>query len=53
MLRNILSMYDMGEKKINTFFQVRLKPNFKLRNHLYTLPWCLYSPRRNDFAADL
>ena len=46
-------MCDMGEKEINTFFRVRLRPNFKLSNHLYALPWCLYSPRRKDFAADL
>lgn len=45
-------MCDMGEKEINTFFRARLRLNFKLSNHLYTLPWCLYSPRRKDFAAD-
>lgn len=38
---------------MNTRFGVRLRPNFKLSNDLYTLPWCLYSPRRKDFAADL
>lgn len=52
-LRNTLCMCDTGEKEINTFFRVRLRPNFKLSNHLYTLPWCLYRPRRKDFAADL
>lgn len=52
-LRNTLSMCDMGEKEISTFFRIRLRPIFKLSNHLYTLPWCLYSPRREEFAVDL
>lgn len=52
-LRNTLSTCDMGEKESNTFFRVRLRPNFKLSDHLYTLPWCHCNPRRKNFVADL
>lgn len=35
------------------FFRVSIRPNVKPNNHFCTLPWCLYSPRKKDFAAEL
>lgn len=52
-LSNSLSMCEMGERKISPFFSIRLRPNLKLSNHLYSPPCWLCSARRKDFAADI